>query len=264
MQLNLKKPLVVFDLETTGINVTQDRIIEISYIKVWPDGKEESKSMRINPGRHIPEQSTQIHGITDEDVKDCPSFKEVAADLARTFENCDFAGFNSNHFDVPMLMEEMLRAGLEFDISKDKLVDVQNIFHKMEQRTLIAAYKFYCKKDLINAHSSLADATATYEVLKAQLDRYQDTLENNVDFLSEFSKVGRNVDLAGRMVYNEQEEIVFNFGKYKGRSVKETLHRDPGYYSWIQQGDFPRDTKNILTRIKLSEAMIYNNTSKKG
>jgi len=257
MQLNLKKPLVVFDLETTGINVLRDRIIEISYIKVWPDGKEESKTIRINPGIHIPEETTKIHGITDEDVKDCPVFKDVAGDLAHTFENCDFAGFNSNRFDVPMLVEEMFRADVEFDIGKDKLVDVQNIFHKMEQRTLVAAYKFYCEKDLVNAHSSLADTTATYEVLKAQLDRYQDTLENNVDFLSEFSKVGRNVDLAGRMAYNEQDEIVFNFGKYKGRSVKETLRRDPGYYSWIQQGDFPRDTKNILTRIKLSDAMMY-------
>lgn len=263
MELSLKRPLVVFDLETTGTNVTQDRIVEISYIKVWPDGKEKSKSTRINPGMHIPEETTKIHGITDDDVKDCPLFKDVAQDLAHEFENCDFAGFNSNHFDVPLLVEEMLRAGVEFDIGKDKLVDVQNIFHKMEQRTLIAAYKFYCGKDLVDAHTSLADATATYEVLKAQLDRYPETLKNSVDFLSEFSRVGRNVDLAGRMVYNEQGEVVFNFGKHKGRSVREVLHRDPGYYGWIQQGDFPRDTKNILTRIKLSEVMGVHNKENK-
>ena len=257
MKIHLKKPLIVFDLETTGINVTQDRIIEISYIKIHPNGNEESKMMRINPERHIPEATTQIHGITDDDVKDCPTFKEVAQDLANTFEGCDFAGYNSNHFDIPMLVEEMLRAGIDFDIRKAKLIDVQNIFHKMEQRTLSAAYKFYCHKDLVNAHSSMADTSATYEVLKAQLDRYSDTLANNVDFLADFSKMNNNVDLAGRMIYNEQKEIVFNFGKYKGKSVLQTLHNDPGYYGWILQGDFPRDTKNVLTRIKLSEANIF-------
>lgn len=262
MKLDLKRPLVIFDLETTGINVTQDRIIEISYIKVWPDGHEEEKSMRINPERHIPEMTTKIHGITDEDVKDCPTFKEVAATLAQTFEGCDFAGFNSNHFDIPMLVEEMLRNGVSFDVQKNKLVDVQNIFHKMEQRTLTAAYKFYCHEDLINAHSSMADTRATYEVLQAQLDRYPDDLKNSVDYLSDFSKMGRNVDLAGRMSYDEQEEIVFNFGKYKGRRVKDVLRRDPGYYSWMEQGDFPRETKNVLTRIRFSETVPHQNIKK--
>lgn len=256
MKLKLKKPLVVFDLETTGINVTQDRIIEISYIKILPNGNEESKMMRINPERHIPEASSKIHGITDEDVKDSPTFKEVAQGLANDFAGCDFAGYNSNHFDIPMLVEEMLRAGVDFDIHKAKRVDVQNIFHKMEQRTLVAAYKFYCHKDLVDAHSSLADTTATYEVLKAQLDRYSDTLKNDIDFLSDFSRMNNNVDLAGRMIYNDQKEIVFNFGKYKGQSVIHTLHQDPGYYSWILQGDFPRETKAVLTRIKLSESHI--------
>ena len=251
MKLSLKRPLVVFDLETTGINVTNDRIVEISYIKVLPNGDEEAKTMRINPGMHIPEESTKVHGITDEDVEQCPHFKDVAHDLAQTFEDCDFAGFNSNHFDVPMLVEEMLRAGVDFDVNKSKLIDVQNIFHKMEQRTLIAAYKFYCHKDLKDAHSALGDTSATYEVLQAQLDRYADSLKNDVDFLSEFSKMNKNVDLAGRMVYNDKNEIVFNFGKYKGRTVKEIFYRDPGYYSWIQQGDFPQDTKNVLTKIKL-------------
>lgn len=253
MKLKLNKPIVVFDLETTGVNVGHDRIVELSYIKVWPNGEEESKSLRINPEMHIPEESTKIHGITDDDVKDCPTFKEVAPELAKTFEGCDFAGYNSNHFDIPVLVEEMLRAQVDFDIRKSRLVDVQNIFHKMEQRTLIAAYKFYCQKDLVNAHSSMADTQATYEVLQAQLDRYEETLVNNIDFLSEFSKCGKNVDLAGRMVYDEQGEVVFNFGKYKGRSVKETLRRDPGYYSWVLQGDFTMDTKNVLTRIRLSE-----------
>lgn len=259
MKLNLTKPLVVFDLETTGINITQDRIIEISYIKILPNGNEESKMMRINPERHIPEASTLIHGIKDEDVKDCPTFKEVAQSLANDFAGCDFAGFNSNHFDIPMLVEEMLRAGVDFDVRKSRLVDVQNIFHKMEQRTLIAAYKFYCQKDLVHAHSSMADTTATYEVLKAQLDRYAGTLKNDIDFLAEFSRMNSNVDLAGRMVYNDQKEAVFNFGKHKGESVVHTLRHDPGYYSWILQGDFPRDTKNVLTRIKLKDANIGKN-----
>ena len=259
MKLNLTKPLVVFDLETTGINITQDKIIEISYIKILPNGNEESKMMRINPERHIPEASTLIHGIKDEDVKDCPTFKEVAQSLANDFAGCDFAGFNSNHFDIPMLVEEMLRAGVDFDVRKSRLVDVQNIFHKMEQRTLIAAYKFYCQKDLVHAHSSMADTTATYEVLKAQLDRYAGTLKNDIDFLAEFSRMNSNVDLAGRMVYNDQKEVVFNFGKHKGESVVHTLRHDPGYYSWILQGDFPRDTKNVLTRIKLKDANIGKN-----
>lgn len=258
MKLNLKRPLIIFDLETTGINITQDRVVEISYIKVYPNGNEESKTTRVNPGMHIPEESTKIHGIKDEDVAESPSFKDIAPELAKTFENCDFAGFNSNHFDIPMLVEEMYRAGVEFDINNRKLIDVQNIFHKMEQRTLIAAYKFYCHKDLENAHSALADTSATYEVLKAQLDCYPDDLINSVEFLANFSRMNRNVDLAGRMTYNDQEEIVFNFGKYKGRKVTEVLQRDPGYYSWILQGDFAQDTKNVLTRIRMNQSKYFN------
>jgi DNA polymerase-3 subunit epsilon len=253
MKLKLNKPLIVFDLETTGVNVIHDRIVEIAYIKVWPDGHEENRTLRINPGRPIPEESTRVHGITNDDVKDCPTFQEVAHELFQIFKGCDLAGFNSNRFDIPMLIEEMARAGLDLDIRDVRCIDVQNIFHRMEQRSLIAAYKFYCDKDLENAHSALADTTATYEVLQSQLDRYADTLENDVDQLAEFSRLNRNVDLAGSMVYNDKDEIVFNFGKYKGQPVTDVLHRDPGYFSWIMQGDFTQETKNVLTRIRLQE-----------
>lgn len=215
MKLNLRRPLVFFDLETTGINITKDRIVELSYIKVLPDGSDVRKTIRVNPGMHIPEQATAVHHITDEDVKDKPLFKEIAKTLAKDFEGCDFAGFNSNRFDIPLLMEEFLRAGVDFDISKRKFIDIQTIFHKMEQRTLTAAYKFYCDKDLDNAHSANADTEATYEVLQAQLDRYPN-LENDVDFLSKFSSQNRNVDLAGRIILNDNNVEVFNFGKYKG------------------------------------------------
>lgn len=250
MQLNLKNPLVFFDLETTGIDIVKDRIIEISYVKVFPNGKEESKTMRINPGMPIPPASTAIHGITDDDVKDCPLFKNVAKQLAAQIEGCDLAGYNSNRFDIPLLAEEFLRAGVDIDLTRRKFIDVQTIFYKMEQRTLAAAYKFYCQKSLENAHTAAADTMATYEVLKAQLDRYPE-LKNDVTFLSEFSSFTTNVDFAGRMVYNEKNQEVFNFGKYKGRLVEEVLKQEPAYYSWMMNGDFPLNTKQKLTEIKL-------------
>ena len=250
MQLNLKNPLVFFDLETTGIDIVKDRIIEISYVKVFPNGKEESKTMRINPGMPIPPASTAIHGITDDDIKDCPLFKNVAKQLAAQIEGCDLAGYNSNRFDIPLLAEEFLRAGVDIDLTRRKFIDVQTIFYKMEQRTLAAAYKFYCQKSLENAHTAAADTMATYEVLKAQLDRYPE-LKNDVTFLSEFSSFTNNVDFAGRMVYNEKNQEVFNFGKYKGRLVEEVLKQEPAYYSWMMNGDFPLNTKQKLTEIKL-------------
>lgn len=251
MKLNLKNPLVFFDLETTGVNINNDRIVEICYLKVYPNGNEESKTMRINPEMHIPEQSSAVHGIYDEDVADCPTFKEVAKLIARDIEGCDLAGFNSNRFDVPLLAEEFLRAGVDIDISRRKFIDVQVIYHKLEQRTLSAAYKFYCDKNLEDAHTAEADTRATYEVLKAQLDRYPEALQNDMAFLSEYSSFTRNVDFAGRMVYNEQNIPTFNFGKYKGKTVEEVLRRDPGYYNWMLQGDFTLNTKQMLTRIKL-------------
>ncbi len=250
MQLNLKNPLVFFDLETTGIDIAKDRIVEISMVKVMPNGEEIVKTRRINPGMPIPPESTAIHGITDEDVKDCPKFKEIAKSLAAQIEGCDLAGFNSNRFDIPMLAEEFLRAGVDVDLNRRKFIDVQTIFHKMEQRNLTAAYKFYCNKDLANAHSAEADTMATYEVLKAQLDRYPE-LENDVNFLSKYSSFTNNVDFAGRMVYNEKGQEVINFGKYKGRLVEEVLKSDPSYYAWIMNGDFPLNTKKMLTEIRL-------------
>ena len=253
MKLNLKNPLVFFDLETTGTNINSDRIVEICYLKIHPNGKEESKTLRINPEMHIPEESSAIHGIYDDDVKDCPTFKEVAKKIAADIEGCDLAGFNSNRFDIPVLAEEFLRAGVDIDLMKRKFIDVQVIYHKMEQRTLSAAYKFYCNKNLEDAHTAEADTRATYEVLKAQLDRYADILQNDINFLSEYSCHTKNVDFAGRIVYNDQGVEVFNFGKYKGIAVKEILQKDPGYYSWILQGDFTLNTKNVLTKIKLRE-----------
>ena len=251
MKLNLKNPIVFFDLETTGVNITSDRIVEISYLKVFPNGNEVSRTMRINPEMHIPEQASEVHGIYDDDVKDCPTFKQVAKDVANDFEGADIAGFNSNRFDVPLLAEEFLRAGVDLDMTRRKFIDVQVIFHKMEQRTLSAAMKFYCDKELEGAHSADADTRATYEVLQAQLDRY-DELQNDIAWLSEFSSHTRNVDFAGRIVYDDKGVEVFNFGKYKGIPVVEVLRRDPGYYSWIMQGDFSLNTKQVLTRIKLS------------
>lgn len=251
MKLNLKNPLVFFDLETTGINIATDRIVELCYIKVYPNGNEESKSMRINPEMHIPEASSAIHGIYDEDVKDCPTFKQVARELANAIEGCDLAGFNSNRFDIPMLAEEFLRAEVDFDLTRRKFIDVQNIYHKLEKRTLSAAYKFYCGKDLENAHSALADTQATYEVLQAQLDKYPNDLQNDMQFLADFSRMSNNVDFAGRIVYNEQGVEVFNFGKYKGMPVTEVLQKDSGYYGWVMQGDFTRNTKQVLTQLRL-------------
>ena len=214
MQLNLKNPIVFFDLETTGVNIATDRIVEISYLKVYPNGKEECKTLRINPGIPIPPESTAVHGISDADVANCPTFKEVAKTIAREIEGCDVAGYNSNRFDIPLLVEELLRAGVDIDLSKRKMIDVQTIFHKMEQRTLSAAYKFYCDKDLNDAHTAEADTRATYEVLKSQLDRYEN-LPNDVAALAEFSTHNKNVDFACRIVYNDKCEDVFNFVKYK-------------------------------------------------
>ena len=253
MKLNLKNPVVFFDLETTGTNINTDRIVEICYLKVYPNGNEETKTMRINPEMHIPEASSAIHGIYDADVADCPTFKDVAKKIASDIEGCDLAGFNSNRFDIPVLAEEFLRAGVDIDLMKHKFVDVQVIYHKLEQRTLSAAYKFYCDKNLEDAHTAEADTRATYEVLKAQLDRYSDVLENDITFLSNYSCHTKNVDFAGRIVYNDQGVEVFNFGKYKGMSVAEVLKKDLGYYGWIMQGDFTLNTKNVLTKIRLRE-----------
>jgi DNA polymerase III subunit epsilon len=250
MELNLKNPLIFFDLEATGINVGNDRIVEISYLKVMPNGDQISKTVRVNPGIPIPAKTTAIHGITDEDIKDAPTFKELAQTLANEFEGCDFAGYNSNKFDIPLLAEEFIRAEVDFDFKKRRFVDAQVIFHKFEQRTLSAAYKFYCNKDLENAHSSEADTRATYEILKAQLDHYPD-LENNIENLSKFSAHTKNVDYAGRIIYNDDGIETFNFGKYKGMAVEQVFEKDPAYYSWMMNGDFPEYTKKILTQIKL-------------
>jgi len=250
MNLNLTKSIVFFDLETTGIDVTHDRIVEISLLKVSPDGKEEIKTMRINPEMPIPEQSTEIHGISDEDVKDEPTFKLVAKEVAKFIEGCDLGGYNSNKFDIPLLAEEFLRVDLDIDLKKSRFVDVQVIFHKMEQRTLSAAYKFYCQKNLENAHSAEADTIATYEILKSQIDRY-DNLENNMDELSKFSSHNKNADFAGRIVFNDKDQEVFNFGKYKGQTVESVLEKDQGYFSWMLNSDFPLYTKKVLTAIKL-------------
>jgi DNA polymerase-3 subunit epsilon len=255
MKLQLKNPLVFFDLETTGINVASDRIVELSYLKVYPDQCEEAKTYRINPTIPIPEEATAIHGICNEDVKDAPTFNEIAKILVNSFEGCDFAGYNSNKFDLPLLAEEFLRANMSFDLKKRKFIDVQVIFYKKEQRTLSAAYQFYCKKDLTNAHSAEADTRATYEVLLSQLDMYQD-LSNNVDKLSEFSAHVKTADFVGRIIYNDKEEEVFNFGKYKGQTVESVLAKDPSYYSWMMNGDFPLYTKNVMTAIKLRK---FNN-----
>ncbi len=250
MKLNLKNPLVFFDLETTGTDIVHDRIVEISYLKVFPNGNETMRTLRINPEMHIPEASTAVHGITDDDVSNCPTFKESAKEIARDFEGSDIAGFNSNRFDVPLLAEEFLRAGVDIDLNRHRFIDVQVIFHKMEQRTLTAAYKLYCGKDLTDAHSADGDTRATYEVLQAQLDRYPE-LQNDMEWLSQFSSFTRNVDFAGRIVRNDKGQEVFNFGKYKDMPVTEVFRRDPGYYSWILQGDFALNTKQVLTRIKL-------------
>ncbi|RLD25347.1 MAG: 3'-5' exonuclease [Bacteroidetes bacterium] len=251
MRLNLKNPIIFFDLETTGINIASDRIVEIAYLKVDVNGNESSKTYRVNPEMHIPEKVTAIHGIHDEDVIDAPTFKDVAKILAKEFEGCDLAGYNSVRFDIPLLAEEFLRVGVDIDLKRRKFVDVQVIFMKMEQRTLSAAYKFFVNKELKDAHSAEADTLATYEVLQAQLDRYSN-LENDIGKLAEFSSHNRHVDFAGRIVFNEDDVEVFNFGKYKGKPVREVLEHDPGYYGWMMKGDFPLYTKKVLTNIKLN------------
>ena len=280
MKLNLTKPLVVFDLETTGLDLVNDRIIQLSYIKVFPDGKEERGNILINPERPIPSLISQLTGITDDDVKDKPTFKAIAHELSNKFKGCDFAGFNSNHFDIPLLAEEFIRAGIDFDFSHCRLIDVQTIFHKMERRNLAAAYKFYCGRKMeedFEAHRADQDTEATYRVLQGELDMYnpetqpekEKHLPNDMDVLAEFSKVNNNVDFAGRIVWKEmtdkdgnvlvdsngkvRKQEVFNFGKYKGQSVTDVLHRDPGYYSWMLGGDFTNDTKQVLTRLRLRE-----------
>jgi DNA polymerase-3 subunit epsilon len=252
MNLKLKRPIIFFDLETTGVDTSNDRIVEISLVKVSPDGTKSVKTRRINPEMHIPEEATAVHGITDEDVKDEPTFKQIAKSLAQFIEGCDFGGFNSNRFDLPVLVEEFMRAGVDVDFKRRSYIDVQNIFHKKEQRTLVAAYKFYCDKDLENAHSAEADTLATYEVLEAQIERYGD-IGDTVESLSAFSTHGETVDFAGRIGLNDKGEEVFTFGKYKGRSVAEIFATEPSYYSWLMTGDFPQYTKKIFTEIRLRQ-----------
>ena len=256
MQLNLKNPIVFFDLETTGVDIVKDRIIEISLVKVAPGSDEPVvKTRRIKPvddnGQvmHIPEEATAVHHITDEDVADMPTFRQIAKSLAELIKGCDIGGFNSNRFDVPMLAEEFLRAGVNIDLKKRKFVDVQTIFHKKEQRTLSAAYKFYCGKDLEGAHSAEADTLATLEILKAQLDRYDD-LPNDIAALAEYNQQNRTADYAGRILYDEKDREVFGFGKYKGQSVEEVFRKEPSYYDWMMNGDFPLYTKQVITQIK--------------
>lgn len=250
MELKLNKPIVFFDLETTGINIAKDRIVEISILKVHPNGNKESRTWLVNPEMEIPAEVVAIHGITNEKVVTEPTFAELAKEISKLIEGCDLAGFNSNRFDIPVLAEEFLRAGIDFDMKNRVGVDVQVIYHKKEQRTLSAAYKFYCGKELEDAHSAEADTNATYEILKAQLDKYDD-LENDVKFLNEFSSHKKRADFAGFIMFNEKKEEVFTFGKYKGKKVEDVLEKDKGYYSWIQNADFPLYTKKVLTAIKL-------------
>jgi len=249
MKLKLSRPLCFFDLETTGVNIAKDRIIEISILKVFPNGNKSSHTWRVNPTIPIPSSTSAIHGIYDEDVKNEPAFKELAPKIYEMIKDSDLAGFNSNRFDVPLLAEEMLRAGINFDLDKHKLIDVQVIFHKSEPRNLSAAYKFYCNKALENAHSAAADTNATYEILEAQIEKY-DAIDNNVNFISEFSSHRKTADLAGFIILEGKDEV-FGFGKYKGQKVSSVLEKDKGYFDWIQNADFPLYTKKILTRIKL-------------
>lgn len=250
MELNLKRPIAFFDLETTGINVVTDRIVEICILKILPDGKEDVKTYRINPTIPIPVQASEIHGIYDADVADKPTFGQVGKEIANYIKDCDLAGFNSNKFDVPLLAEEFLRAGIDFDFSKHKKVDAQVIFHKKEQRTLTAAYKFYCNKDLEGAHGAEADTRATYEVFKAQLALYPE-LGTDMDSIAEFSSHTRNVDFMGRIVLNDKDVEVINFGKHKGVPVETVFEKEPSYYNWMMNGDFPLNTKQVITAIKL-------------
>lgn len=261
MKLNLKRPLAFFDLETTGVNVASDRIVEISILKAKPDGTEEIKTMRVNPSVPIPLEASLIHGIYDEDVLHAPTFAQVGEEIAQFLADSDLAGYNSNRFDIPVLMEEFLRVGIDFDLSNRRFIDVQNIFHQMEQRTLKAAYQFYCGKSIENAHSAEADTKATYEVLLAQLERYHDTewedkkgeklkpIQNDVNALHAFTNLNKPVDFAGRIVYNEDGIEVFNFGKHKGKPVEEVFRIEPSYYAWMQNGDFPLYTKRCLEKL---------------
>ncbi len=251
MKLNLKRPIIFFDLETTGVDNARDRIVEISLVKIMPDGEEIVRTRRINPTIPIPAEATAIHHITDEDVKDCPTFRQIAKSLKEFMEGCDFGGFNSNRFDLPLLVEEFMRAGVDVDFKNRKYIDVQNIFHKKEERTLVAAYRFYCDKELGEAaHGAEADSLATYEVLKAQLDRYPD-LENDVDFLAKYTTRNETADFAGRIAYDDKGREVLAFGKYRGQPVEEVFAKEPGYYDWMMQGDFPQYTKKVITEIKL-------------
>ncbi len=250
MKLNLTKPLVFFDLETTGINIASDRIVEISILKVHPNGKEETYTQRVNPIVEIPKEASDIHGIMNEEVLNEPTFKEIAQKVSDLLNGCDLAGFNSNRFDIPLLAEEMLRVDTDFDMKNRLAIDVQTIFHKKEQRTLSAGYQFYCDKELENAHSAEADTIATYEILKAQLDKYDD-LENDTKLLSEFSTQRKRADFAGFLLYDDSGDEIFSFGKYKGKKVTDILDENPGYYAWIQNADFPLYTKKVLTEIKL-------------
>ncbi len=251
MNLKLRRPIIFFDLETTGVDTSRDRIVEISLAKIMPDGEEIVRTRRINPTIPIPAEASAIHHITDEDVKDCPTFRQIAKSLKSFMEGCDFGGFNSNRFDLPLLVEEFMRAGVDINFRNRKYIDVQNIFHKKEERTLVAAYRFYCNKELGDAaHGAEADTMATYEVLKAQLDRYPD-LENDIDFLSKYSTRNETADFAGRIIYNDKGEEVFSFGKYKGQSVEKIFASDPNYYDWMMNGDFPQYTKKVITEIKL-------------
>jgi DNA polymerase-3 subunit epsilon len=250
LELNLKRPIVFLDLETTGINVSTDRIVEISLLKISPNGKEQWMTTLVNPEVPIPQKVTAIHGITDSDVADAPKFREIAKNLAAFLEGCDLAGYNAIKFDIPVLAEEFLRTEIDFNFRKRKYIDVQVIFHKKEQRTLPAAFRFYCNKDLENAHSAKADTSATYEVLKAQLDRYDD-LENDIEKLAAFSSFNNNVDFAGRIILDENGVEIFNFGKHKGRAVDTVFKEEPSYYAWMMNGDFSLDTKRVLTELKL-------------
>ena len=251
MPLTLKRPLLFFDIEATGLDTSRDRIVELSYIKVNPDGSEEAKTLRFNPTIPISAEATAVNGITNEDVAHCPTFADKAAELAQTFSGCDIAGYNSNHFDVPMLVEEFIRAGVDFDATSCNLVDVQGIYHKMEKRTLAAAYRFYCRKDLENAHTAMADTRATLEVLRAQLEHYGDQIPHTVEGLAEFSRFNKNIDLAGRIILDDKDIPVFNFGKHRGRSVEWVVKNEPGFISWMLQADFPQNTKQALTRLCL-------------
>ncbi len=252
MELNLSRPLCFFDLETTGTNVVNDRIVEIAILKVFPNGNKESKCWLVNPEMTIPEESIAIHGITNEKVAGEPTFKELSHEIWNMIKDSDLAGFNSDRFDIPLLVEELLRVELEFDLKNRNAVDVQTIFHKMEQRTLSAAYRFYCDKDLEDAHSAAADTQATYEVLLSQIEKYPE-LENNVKMLSDFSRRKQAVDFAGFIILDKEGEEIFSFGKHKGRKVREVLETEPGYFGWILNADFPRYTKKVLTQIKLSK-----------